>query len=99
MPASTIGIVGAGTMGRGIAQVAATSGFTVILIDVTQAAVEEARAAVVRNLDRLVAKGKMSVAERDLTVGRLSVSLEYDSLRQAQLVIEAASEGYEVKRK
>jgi 3-hydroxybutyryl-CoA dehydrogenase len=98
MPASTIGIVGAGTMGRGIAQVAATSGFTVTLLDVRQAAVEEALAAVVRSLDRLAAKGKMRVADRDLAVGRISTALSYDALRPAQLVIEAASENYDLKR-
>ncbi len=99
MPVRTIGIIGAGTMGSGIAQVSATAGFKIILVDVTGAAVDKGVATVVRNLDRLVAKGKMSAAEKDAAVGRITGSTAYDALRPADIVIEAAIENFELKVK
>jgi len=99
MPLSIIGIIGAGTMGSGIAQVSATAGLTVILVDVTAAAVDKGVATVVRNLDRLVAKGKMSATEKDAAVGRITRSIAYDALRSADIVIEATTENFELKAK
>jgi 3-hydroxybutyryl-CoA dehydrogenase len=99
MPIRTIGIIGAGTMGSGVAQVSATAGFKVILVDVIGVAVDKGVATVVRNLDRLVAKGKMSAAEKDAAVGRITGSTAYDALRSADLVIEAATENLELKVK
>jgi 3-hydroxybutyryl-CoA dehydrogenase len=99
MPLSIIGIIGAGTMGSGIAQVSATAGLTVILVDVTAAAVDKGVAIVVRNLDRLVAKGKMSATEKDAAVGRITRSIAYDALRSADIVIEATTENFELKAK
>jgi 3-hydroxybutyryl-CoA dehydrogenase len=99
MPLSTIGIIGAGTMGSGIAQVSATAGLNVILVDVTAAAVDKGVATVVRNLDRLVAKGKMSATEKDAAVGRITRSIAYDALRSADIVIEATTENFELKAK
>src|SRR5438105_8638880 len=80
MPLSTIGIIGAGTMGSGIAQVSATAGLNVILVDVTAAAIDKGVAIIVRNLARLVAKGKMSATEKDAAVGRITRSIAYDDL-------------------
>ena len=99
MPVSTIGVIGAGTMGSGIAQVAATAGLNAVLIDVSEAAVDKGVATVVRNLDRLVAKGKMSAAEKGAAVGRITRSIAYDPLRPADIVIEAATENLELKVK
>ncbi len=99
MPVSTIGVIGAGTMGSGIAQVAAAAGLNAVLIDVSEAAVDKGVATVVRNLDRLVAKGKMSAAEKGAAVGRITRSIAYDPLRPADIVIEAATENLELKVK
>jgi 3-hydroxybutyryl-CoA dehydrogenase len=99
MPLSTIGIIGAGTMGSGIAQVSATAGLNVILVDVTAAAIDKGVAIIVRNLDRLVAKGKMSATEKDAALGRITRSIAYDDLRSADIVIEATTENFELKVK
>jgi len=95
----TIGIIGAGTMGSGIAQVSASAGYSVILIDVSEDAVDMGVAAIARNLDRLVAKGKMSATERDAAVRRISRSTAYDALASADIVVEAATENLELKVK
>ncbi len=99
MPVSTIGVIGAGTMGSGIAQVSATAGLNAILVDVSEAAVDKGVATVTRNLDRLVAKGKLSAAEKGAAVGRITRSIAYDALRPADIVIEAAPENLELKVK
>jgi 3-hydroxybutyryl-CoA dehydrogenase len=98
MPVRTIGIIGAGTMGSGIAQVSVTAGLDVILVDVSEAAVDKGAATVMRNLDRLVVKGKMSAMETDAAVARITRSTAYDALRPADIVIEAATENFELKR-
>jgi 3-hydroxybutyryl-CoA dehydrogenase len=97
MPVRTIGIIGAGTMGRGVAQVAATAGLDVVLVDVSEAALDEGVAAVLRDLDRLVANGKLSSTDKDAAVGRITRSVDYDALRPADLVIEAATENFALK--
>jgi 3-hydroxybutyryl-CoA dehydrogenase len=97
MPVRTIGIIGAGTMGGGIAEVSATAGLNVILVDVNEAAVDKGVATVMRNLDRLVAKGKTSAMENDTAVTRITRSTAYDALRPADIVIEAATENLELK--
>jgi 3-hydroxybutyryl-CoA dehydrogenase len=99
MPVRTIGIIGAGTMGSGIAQVSAAAGLNAILVDLNEAAVDNGIATVVRNLDRLVAKGKMSATEKDSAVARITRSIAYDALRPADIVIEAATESLELKLK
>ena len=99
MPVRTIGIIGAGTMGSGIAQVSAAAGLNAILVDLNEAAVDKGIATVVRNLDRLVAKGKMSATEKDSAVARITRSIAYDALRPADIVIEAATESLELKLK
>ena len=69
MPVHTIGVIGAGTMGSGIAQAAATKGFDVILIDMSEAAVAKGIDAVESRLARMVAKGKMSGSEQEAALG------------------------------
>jgi 3-hydroxybutyryl-CoA dehydrogenase len=97
MPIRTVGVIGAGTMGGGIAQTAATAGIDVVLVDVSEAAVDKGVAAVARNLDRLLAKGKISTADKDAALGRITRSVSHDALRPADIVIEAATENFDVK--
>jgi len=93
-----IGVVGAGTMGHGIAQVAATSGYEVTLVDVDAEALERGLGAVDRSLGKLVDKGKLAAAERDAARGRLGSSTELAALEGADLVVEAVVERLDVKR-
>ena len=99
MSIQTIGVIGAGTMGAGIAQVSAVAGFNVILADVTEAAADRGAVAVGQNLDRLVAKQKIAVAERDAALQRITRASGPDRLQPADLVIEAVTEDAEVKAK
>jgi 3-hydroxybutyryl-CoA dehydrogenase len=93
-----IGVVGAGTMGRGIAQVAAQSGFDVLLVDISGAALAKGLATIGKSLERLVGKGKLTAEERDAALGRLASGGELAALANCDLVVEAVVEKYEVKR-
>jgi 3-hydroxybutyryl-CoA dehydrogenase len=99
MSIRTIGVVGAGTMGAGIAQVAAATGFDVILIDVSESVLAKAMQSVGAGFDRLVAKGQMSPDARQAAIGRIATGTGYSGLARADLVIEAATENAEVKQK
>ena len=99
MPVHTIGVIGAGTMGSGIAQAAATKGFDVILIDMSEAAVAKGIDAVEGRLARIVAKGKMSGAEQEAALGSIHGTTDYAALKPADVVIEAATENYDLKAK
>jgi 3-hydroxybutyryl-CoA dehydrogenase len=94
-----IGVIGAGTMGNGIAQVSAAAGLQVVMIDVSDAAVQRGMAAIGTSLDRLVKKDKLSAADRAATLTRIRGSTEYSDLGAVHLVIEAATENLEVKRR
>jgi 3-hydroxybutyryl-CoA dehydrogenase len=93
----TLGVVGAGQMGRGIAQVAASSGLKVKVLDATQEMADAALAKLERVLDRLVEKGKISGEDRDSTLLRISAHGDYDALSDADFVIEAAPEREDLK--
>jgi 3-hydroxybutyryl-CoA dehydrogenase len=95
----TVGIIGSGTMGNGIAQACATSGIQVVLVDIAQAAVDKALATVASSLDRLIKKEKMTAAEKDAALARIKGSTNYEDLKGAQLVIEAATENEALKVK
>jgi 3-hydroxybutyryl-CoA dehydrogenase len=97
VPVRIIGIVGAGTMGAGIAQISAVGGFDVILSDVNESAAEPGVASIVQSLDRLVAKEKITPTERDSALRRITRAAGYDALQPADLVIEAVPENPEVK--
>ena len=97
MSFSRIGIVGAGTMGNGIAQACATCGIDVVMVDVAQAAVDRGRAAIASSLERLVRKDRMTAADRDAALARVTGSTSYDDLRGLPLVIEAATENQPLK--
>lgn len=99
MQITTVGIIGAGTMGNGIAQACAVSGINVVMVDISDAAVAKGVATVAGSLDRLIKKEKISAADKDAALARIKTSTSYEDLKAAQLVIEAATENYELKLK
>ena len=94
----TLGVVGAGTMGHGIAQVAAQSGYDVILVDVVPEAVERGLGHIGKSLEKLVGKGKLSADDREAALGRIATGSRLDLLERADLVVEAVVEKLEVKQ-
>jgi 3-hydroxybutyryl-CoA dehydrogenase len=98
MNLSTIGVIGAGTMGNGIAQICAAAGLSVIMVDVSDAALARGMGAIGGSLDRLVKKDKLKPAERDAVLARVRTATDYAPLSAADLVIEAATENLEIKR-
>ena len=99
MTIQTVGIIGAGTMGNGIAQACAVSGISVVMVDISDAAVQKGLATVAGSLDRLIKKEKITEADKAAALSRIKTSTSYDDLKSAQLVIEAATENYELKVK
>ncbi|QIH08653.1 MULTISPECIES: 3-hydroxybutyryl-CoA dehydrogenase [unclassified Pseudomonas] len=99
MNLANIGVIGAGTMGNGIAQVCAQAGFAVTLLDIAQPALEKALATIGKNLDRQVVKGELSDGQKLATLERIRISTDYATLKDVQLVIEAATENLELKLK
>ncbi|MFS0557623.1 3-hydroxybutyryl-CoA dehydrogenase [Brevibacillus sp. 179-C9.3 HS] len=97
MNVQTIMVVGAGQMGSGIAQVAAQAGFRVFLNDVQQAFVERGLATITKNLSRNVEKGKLSEAEKEAILGRLTLSTDLADASEADFVVEAVTENMSVK--
>lgn len=94
-----IGIIGAGQMGNGIAHVAAQNGFKVTMVDVNPASLEKALATIAKNMDRQVQKGSMTEADKKAAESRLATSTKMADLSDADLIIEAATENEEVKKK
>ena len=92
-----IGVVGAGTMGHGIAQVAAQAGLAVTMCDVAPAALERGVAGIGKSLDRLIAKGKLSSADKDGVLGRIATAGDLSALASCQLVVEAVVEKLPIK--
>jgi 3-hydroxybutyryl-CoA dehydrogenase len=92
-----IAVIGSGTMGSGIAQVFAQSGFSVTLQDVSQPALERARGGMDKSLAKFVEKGKMSAVDRDATLGRLTTTIDLDALAAADFVVEAIIEDVDAK--
>lgn len=100
MSIQKIAVIGGGTMGNGIAHVAAMSGFSVTLVDISEAALERALATITKNLTRMVAKEKITEAEKDAALIRLSTSSSLETVAaEADLVIEAVNENFELKKK
>ena len=95
----TIGVIGAGTMGSGIAQACAVVGLSVTMIDVDEAAVAGGRNAVSSSLDRLVKKAKLSAADKEAALNCIDGTTDYGALRKCDFVIEAATENEAVKVK
>ena len=95
----TLGIIGAGTMGNGIAQVCAGAGLRVTMVDISDAAAARGLAAVGSSLDRLVKKEKMTAADKEATLSRIAGTTDKAKLSACDLVIEAATENEELKIK
>ena len=99
MEITKVGIIGAGTMGNGIAQVCAVAGVDVVMVDISDAAVLKGVATVANSLDRLIKKEKISGADKDAALAHIQTSTNYEALKGTQLIIEAATENYELKLK
>ncbi len=94
----SVGVIGAGQMGNGIAHVAAQSGLAVTMVDVSPEALEKARATIAKNMDRQVSKGTLSAADRDAALGRIKTGTDMAMFGEADIVIEAATEREELKK-
>ena len=95
----TVGIIGAGTMGNGIAQACATCGIDVVMVDINQAAVDKGMATISGSLDRLIKKEKLTADQKTAALARIKTSTDNSALVEAQLVIEAATENEDLKVK
>jgi 3-hydroxybutyryl-CoA dehydrogenase len=93
-----IGVVGAGTMGNGIAQVFAQAGFDVRLVDASAGALDRARATIERSLGKLVEKGRLSADEREAALAHLTTGVNIDALSDVDYVVEAVFEDAQAKR-
>ena len=98
MEIKTVGVIGAGTMGNGIAHVFAKYGYGVVLVEAQQAALDRGIQAVGRNLDREVAKNKITAQEREAALKRIEGVLDRKALSKCDFVVEAAFERFEVKQ-
>ncbi len=96
---NTVGIVGAGTMGNGIAQTCAAAGLQVVMVDISDEAVAKGLATIAGSLDRLIKKDKLTAEDKAAILARIKVSTQYSDFTSAQLVIEAATENYALKVK
>ena len=97
-PIRAIGVLGAGTMGHGIAQVAAAAGYTVVLRDVNAEALARGVQSIERNLSKAIQLGKIVEQQRDETLQRIHGATRFDEIRDVDLVIEAAPENLELKQ-
>lgn len=98
MPVTNVSVIGAGTMGNGIAHVFAQNGFSVQLIDVNAAQLEKAVQTISKNLDRQIAKGTLTEEQKTATLARLQTATDLKKgVSQADLVVEAATENVELK--
>jgi 3-hydroxybutyryl-CoA dehydrogenase len=98
MNIQTVGVIGAGTMGNGIAQACAVSGIAVVMIDINEAVAQRGLATVAGSLERLVKKDKLKPDARDAALARITTSTDYAALKPAELVIETATEDEGIKR-
>ena len=98
MAIKTVGIVGAGQMGNGIAHVFALAGYDVVMSDISQEALDKAVALIDKNLERQVSREKISAAEKAAALGRITTTLKLSDVAQTDLVIEAATERETVKQ-
>jgi 3-hydroxybutyryl-CoA dehydrogenase len=94
-----ISVIGAGTMGNGIAHVFAMKGFTVNLVDVSEDALKKAVSTITKNLDRMVAKGTITAEIKDSTLANLATQVTLNACADSDLVIEAATENVDIKLK
>ncbi|SFB41376.1 3-hydroxybutyryl-CoA dehydrogenase [Collimonas sp. OK607] len=94
-----VGVIGAGTMGNGIAQVCAAANIDVVMVDISNQAVERGVSMIVASLDRLTKKEKLLVAQKEAILGRISGTTDYSAIRNCDLVIEATTENLDLKKR
>ncbi|MBN9421481.1 MAG: 3-hydroxybutyryl-CoA dehydrogenase [Candidatus Accumulibacter sp. 66-26] len=99
MELKKIGVVGAGTMGNGIAQAFAVAGYEVIMTDIAEAAVQKGVATIAGSLDRLIKKEKMSAEQKAAAMAKIATATDIAALKHVDLIIEAATENLELKTK
>src|SRR4030067_565277 len=97
MDIKTIGVVGAGQMGNGIAQVAAHSGLRVVMSDIADSFIQKGMNTISKNLDRMVEKGKMPSQTKDEVLGRIKTTVQIKEMAEADFVVEAATENESLK--
>ena len=97
MTIQTIGVIGAGTMGNGIAQVSAVAGYRVLMLDINDEVLERGLSALQRNLERQVSKQTLSSAQAEDAIARVQTSTDYSLLNGADIVVEAATEKLDLK--
>lgn len=97
MEVTKFGVVGAGQMGNGIAHVAALAGLEVVLSDVAEGVLQKAMATIAKNMDRQVAKGTISAAQKDEALARITITTSLEAFSGCQLVVEAVVEDFAVK--
>ncbi|MEL0584128.1 MAG: 3-hydroxybutyryl-CoA dehydrogenase [Candidatus Thiodiazotropha sp. (ex. Lucinoma kazani)] len=97
MQIKKVGVVGAGTMGNGIAQVFAASGFSVLMHDVDEASLQRGMGTIGKSLDRLLKKEKITEQDKNETLANIQVTTRLEQMEDVDLVVEAASEKYEIK--
>jgi 3-hydroxybutyryl-CoA dehydrogenase len=93
----TVGVLGCGLMGSGIAQVAAQAGYTTVVREVSDALLEKGKAGITKSLDKFVEKGKLAAADRDATLTRLTFTTKLADLKPSDIVIEVVTEDLEIK--
>ncbi|QQS43156.1 MAG: 3-hydroxybutyryl-CoA dehydrogenase [Acidobacteriota bacterium] len=98
MMSNKIGVIGSGTMGNGIAQTAAVNGFDVVMSDVAEEFVERGISAIEKSLDRFVIKEKMTEDEKSEALSRIEGTTDYAAIADCDLIVEAATENFEVKK-
>ena len=99
MSIQRVGIIGAGTMGNGIAQACAVAGLEVVMIDISEASVQKGLNTIGSSLDRLIKKEKMTEAQKASALARIQTGTDYNALKTTAIVIEAATENYDLKVK
>ena len=100
MEVKTIGIIGAGAMGNGIAQVSAVAGYDVVLQDIYSQALDKAKAAIEKSLGKMVSKGKMAEADMNAAIGRITFTTEVEvACKDADILVECVFESLELKQK
>jgi 3-hydroxybutyryl-CoA dehydrogenase len=97
MDIRTVGVIGAGTMGNGIAHVFAKSGYNVVLVDIEQRFVDRALETISKNLEREVAKNKLTAEQRDQSLARIAGTTDRKRLAECDFIVEAASERFQIK--
>src|ERR1039458_2173497 len=97
MDIRTVGVIGAGTMGNGIAHVFAKNGYNVVLVDVEQRFIDRGLQTIGKNLEREVAKNKLTSEQRALALGRITGTVDRKRLADSDFIVEAASERFEIK--